>query len=40
MADHHDNLAEWQASKGRHSEADKHAAKSEEHQELAMKHKK
>jgi hypothetical protein len=40
MADHHDNLAEWHASKGRHGEADKHAAKSEEHQELAMKHKK
>jgi hypothetical protein len=40
MADHHDNLAEWHSSKGRNGEADKHAAKSEEHQELAMKHKK
>ena len=39
MADHHDNLAQWHGEKGRHGEADKHAAKSEEHHELAMKHK-
>jgi hypothetical protein len=39
MADHHDNLAQWHGEKGRHSVADTHAAKSEQHQELAMKHK-
>ena len=37
MADHHDNLAQWHSEKGRHGEADKHAAKAEEHHEQAMK---
>jgi len=39
MADHHDNLAQWHGEKGRHSVADTHAAKSEEHHDLAMQHK-
>jgi hypothetical protein len=39
MADHHDNLAQWHSEKGRHSVADTHAAKSEEHHDLAMQHK-
>jgi hypothetical protein len=39
MADHHDNMAEWHGSRGRHGEADKHAEKGEQHHELAMKHK-
>lgn len=37
MADHHDNLAQWHAEKGRHNLADSHAAKSEEHHAQAMK---
>lgn len=37
MADHHDNLSQWHSEKGRHGEADRHAAKSEEHHEKAMK---
>ena len=36
MADHHDNLAQWHSEKGRHSVADTHAKKSEEHHEKAM----
>jgi hypothetical protein len=36
MADHHDNMSQWHASKGRHGEADRHAAKSDEHHEKAM----
>lgn len=36
MADHHDNLAQWHSEKGRHSVADTHAAKAEEHHEKAM----
>ena len=39
MADHHDNMAQWHGEKGRHGEADRHAEKSEQHHELAMKHK-
>lgn len=37
MADHHDNLAQWHGEKGRHSTADSHAEKSEQHHEMAMK---
>jgi nicotinic acid mononucleotide adenylyltransferase len=37
MADHHDNLAQYHSEKGRHSVADSHAAKSEEHHDKAMK---
>lgn len=36
MADHHDNMSQWHASKGRHGEAAKHAEKSDEHHEKAM----
>lgn len=36
MADHHDNMSQWHASKGRHGEADKHAQKSDEHHQKAM----
>ena len=36
MADHHDNMAQWHSEKGRHGEADRHAAKSEQHHEKAM----
>jgi hypothetical protein len=36
MADHHDNLSQWHSEKGRHGEADRHAAKAEEHHEKAM----
>jgi phosphopantetheine adenylyltransferase len=36
MSDYHDNLAQWHSEKGRHSVADTHAAKSEEHHEKAM----
>ena len=36
MADHHDNLSQWHSEKGRHSVADIHAKKSEEHHEKAM----
>jgi hypothetical protein len=36
MADHHDNLAQWHGEKGRHSVADSHAEKSEQHHEKAM----
>jgi len=36
MADHHDNLSQWHAGRGRHGEADRHAAKSEEHHAKAM----
>lgn len=38
MADHHEAMAEWNASKGRHSVADKHAEKAEEHHEASLKH--
>ena len=37
MADYHDNLAQWHSEKGRHGEADKHAEKSEQHHNQAMK---
>ena len=37
MADHHDNLAQWHGEKGRHGEADRHAQKSDEHHDEAMK---
>lgn len=37
MADYHDNLAQWNAEKGRHSVADNHAEKSEQHHAQAMK---
>lgn len=37
MADYHDNLAQWHSEKGRHSVADEHAKKSEEHHDQAMK---
>jgi hypothetical protein len=37
MADHHDNLAQWHGEKGRHSTADSHAEKSEQHHDMAMK---
>ena len=36
MSDYHDNLSQWHGEKGRHGEADKHAAKAEEHHEKAM----
>jgi hypothetical protein len=36
MADHHENLSQWHSEKGRHSVADTHAQKSEEHHEKAM----
>jgi hypothetical protein len=36
MADHHDNMSQWHASKGRHGEADRHGEKSDEHHEKAM----
>jgi hypothetical protein len=36
MSDYHDNLAQWHSEKGRHSVADSHAKKSEEHHEKAM----
>jgi len=36
MADHHDNMSQWHAEKGRHGEADRHAQKSDEHHEKAM----
>lgn len=38
MANHHDSLADWHGSKGRHSSADHHAAKAEEHHEESLKH--
>lgn len=37
MADYHDNLAQWNSERGRHSVADTHAAKSDEHHKQAMK---
>ena len=36
MSDHHDNLAQWHAEKGRHSVSDMHAKKAEQHHEKAM----
>jgi hypothetical protein len=36
MSDYHDNLSQWHSEKGRHSLADNHAKKSEEHHEKAM----
>lgn len=37
MADYHDNLAQWHSERGRHSVADSHAEKSEQHHAQAMK---
>jgi hypothetical protein len=37
MSDYHDNLSQWHSEKGRHSVADSHAKKSEEHHDQAMK---
>lgn len=37
MSDYHDNLSQWHSEKGRHSVADSHAKKSEEHHKEAMK---
>lgn len=37
MANYHDNLSQWHSEKGRHSVADEHAKKSEEHHDQAMK---
>jgi hypothetical protein len=36
MADHHENLSQWHSEKGRHSVADSHAEKAEEHHDKAM----
>lgn len=36
MADHHENLSQWHGEKGRHSEADRHAEKAEDHHDKAM----
>jgi hypothetical protein len=37
MANHHDAMAEWHGSKGRHSTADSHLKKSEEHHDAFLK---
>jgi len=36
MSDYHENLAQWHSEKGRHSVADSHAEKAEQHHEKAM----
>ena len=36
MSDHHENLSQWHTEKGRHSVADIHAQKAEQHHEKAM----